>query len=60
MSKYFEVYNYPSNLRAILATYQLIGKATLWWEESKAIKRIERKKLTWKLFKREFKKKYLT
>jgi len=40
MSKYFEVYNYPSNLKARLATYQLNGNATLWWEENKEVKMI--------------------
>lgn len=60
MSKYFEVYNYPSNVKARLATYQLTGKATLCWEENKIVKRIRNKNLTWKFFKKEFKKKYFT
>jgi len=60
MSKYFEVYNYLSNRKARLATYQLTGKALLWREENKVVKRIRSKNLTWKLFKKEFKKKYLT
>lgn len=59
MSKYFEVYNYPSNLKAKLATYQLTGKASLWWEENKVINIIRGKNMIWKLFKKEFKKMYL-
>jgi len=60
MSKYFEVYNYLSNLKARLATYQLTGNVTLWWEENKEVKMILSKDLTWNLFKQELKNKYLT
>jgi len=60
MSKYFRAYNYLGNLKIRLDTYQLNGKETLWWEENKSIKKIQRKNMTWKIFKKEFKNKYLT
>jgi hypothetical protein len=30
MRKYFQLYNYPSNVEAIIATYHLQGKASIW------------------------------
>jgi hypothetical protein len=29
--KYFQIYNYPGNLRARLVMYQLNGKYSIWW-----------------------------
>ena len=60
MNKYFQVYEYKSNLTARLAIYQLIEKATLWWEEVKNVHSIEDQDLTWDKFQQYFKEKYLT
>ena len=46
MNKYFQVYEYSSNLKAILAIYQLREKATLWWEEVKNVHNIEEQDVT--------------
>ena len=50
MIKYFQVYEYESNLKARLAVYQLQGKATLWWEETKMVHAIDEKIVTWEDF----------
>lgn len=59
MIKYFQVYEYESNLRARLAIYQLQGKATLWWEEKKVVHAIDEKMVTWEDFQVKFKNQYL-
>lgn len=35
MRKYFQVYECKSNLKSWLATYQLQGKVSLWWDRLK-------------------------
>ena len=50
MIKYFQVYEYESNLKARLVVYQLQGKATLWWEETKMVHAIDEKTVTWEYF----------
>jgi len=50
MNKYFQIYEYDENLRAKLAIYQLQGKATLWWEEIKKVKEINKQEVTWEKF----------
>lgn len=32
INRYFQVYNYSTELKAKLDTYHLQGKASLWWE----------------------------
>ena len=46
MNKYFQIYEYGEYLKAILEIYQLQGKATLWWEEMKALQKIEEQEVT--------------
>ena len=50
MIKKFQIYEYESNVRARLAIYQLQGKATLWWEETKMVHSIDEKMVTWEDF----------
>ena len=59
MIKYFQVYEYESNLKARLAVYQLQGKATLWWEETKMVHAVDEKTITWEDFQTKFKSRYL-
>ena len=59
MNKYFQFYEYSSNLKARLAIYQLREKATLWWEEVKNACSIEYEDVTWDKFQQYFKDKYL-
>jgi hypothetical protein len=32
MKKYFQLYNYSSNLEARISTYHLHGKDAMWWD----------------------------
>ena len=54
------MYRYDDNLRARLAIFQLSGKAALWWQEAKIVNGIRSKELSWKTFKKLFKKKYMS
>ena len=42
INKYFQVYEYSSNLKARLAIYQLREKATRWWEEVKNVCNVDK------------------
>jgi hypothetical protein len=54
MRKYFQLHNYSSNVEAIIATYHLQGKASMWWDQLKQVKHIDEKRISWKQFKRYF------
>ena len=60
MVKCFQVYEYRSNLKARLVAYQLQGKATIWWEETKIIHVLDEKTVSWEEFQEKFKYKYLS
>jgi len=60
MNKYFQVYEYDHHLKARLAIFQLQAKATLWWEEVKMVRGVSEQDVTWEMFQRYFKEKYLT
>eukprot|EP00253_Pinus_taeda_P018339 PITA_18339 len=60
MNKYFQLYEYDQNLKARLAIFQLQGKATLWWEETKIVKGVSEQNITWEKFQKYFKERYLT
>lgn len=51
------VYNYTNSLKAMLATYQLNGKETIWWQETKLDNKIRGKDMTWKLLRNTSKQK---
>jgi hypothetical protein len=52
MGNYFQIYNYPGNLRARLVGYQLNGKASIWWKNTKTINKVRSSEITWKIFKK--------
>ena len=60
MKKYFQIYNYLDRLKARMAIYNLTGKENIWWQDIKKVKNIKEKYVTWKLFKKYFKRKYLS
>jgi len=60
MNKYFQLSDYDHNLKARLAIFQLQGKATLWWEEVKIVKGVSERTITWEIFQKYFKERYLT
>jgi hypothetical protein len=44
-------------LKARIAIFNLKGKASIWWEDLRNVKGIHEKDLSWKQFKKHFKKK---
>ena len=43
-----------------MAIYNLIGKEDIWWKDIKKVKGIKERYVTWKFFKKLFKRKYLS
>ena len=60
MIKYFQAYEYKSNLKERLAIYHLQGKFTLQWEEAKNVHMLEEKTISWEEFQKQFKSRYLS
>jgi hypothetical protein len=60
MRKYFQLQNYSPHAEGRIAMYQLKGKASMWWDQLVQVQHIKEKDITWKEFKKYFKKKYLT
>ena len=56
IKRYFQLYRYDDNLRACLAIFPLSKKDALWWQEAKSVNNIRSKELSWKIFKKLFKK----
>jgi hypothetical protein len=56
MQKYFQIYNYSSDLKAQMVIYNMTEKKDIWWQDIKRVKSIKERKITWKTFKRSFKK----
>jgi hypothetical protein len=48
------------NLKARVATFNLNGKASIWWEDLKNVKWIHEEDLSWERFEKYFSKKYLS
>ena len=60
MKKYFQIYNYFDELKAKIAIYNLTRKAKIWWQDIKKVKGIKERYVTWKIFTKIFKRKYLS
>ena len=43
-----------------MATFNLNGKASIWWEDLKNMKGVHEEDLSWKRFEKYFRKKYLS
>ena len=43
-----------------VAIFNLSGRASIWWEHHKQVKKINERNIVWKQFKKHFKQKYLT
>ena len=50
MRKYFHVQDYSGNMKARVAIFNLIGRASRWWEHFKQVKNINERKIVWKQF----------
>ena len=55
MKKYFQVQDYYGNMKARVAIFNLSGRASIWWEKLRKVKKINEKKIMWKKFKKYFK-----
>ena len=60
MKKYIQIYNYFDILKDQMAIYNLTGKADNWWQDIKRVKKLKEKYLTWRVFKKYFKRKFLS
>ena len=60
MKKYFQIYNYYDELKEKMVIYNLTGKDDIWWQDTKKVKDIKDRYVTWKTFKKYFKIKYLS
>jgi hypothetical protein len=60
IKKYFQIYNYSSNMKVRMAIYNLKGKANIWWQDLKLAKGLKEKQMEWSDFKNYFKKQHLS
>ena len=60
MSRCFQVYNYPRNLKPRISIFHVNGKDSIQRQETKTVNEIRGSKLNWKLIKKHFRQKYLT
>jgi hypothetical protein len=60
LKKYFRVHDFSENLKARVATFNLIRKASICWEDLKNVKGVCEEDLSWKQFEKYFWKKYLS
>lgn len=60
MNKLFELYEYTDTKRARIAIFNLKCKEDIWWEDIKQVRDITKDDLSWREFKRLFRKKYLS
>ena len=50
MRKYFQVQDYPGNMKARVAIFNLTGRTSIWWEHFRQVKKINKKRIVWKQF----------
>ena len=60
MNKYFHIYNCSDILKAHMGMYNLTRKVAIQWQDIKRVKNIKEKYLTWRVFKKYFKRKFLS
>ena len=47
-------------MKARVAIFNLLGRASIWWEHFRKVKKINERKIVWKQFQKYFKQKYLS
>ena len=57
MKKYFQLHDYPFWVEAIIATYHLQWKETMWWDQLKQDKNLGEKRTSWRKFRGYFQEK---
>ena len=48
IKKYFQVQDYSGNMKARVAIFTLNGRASIWWEHFKQVRKINERKIVWK------------
>ena len=59
MKKCFQIHNYLDELKAKMAIYNLTRKEDIWWKHIKKVKGKKERNVTWKKFKKLFKRMFL-
>ena len=54
IKKYFQVHDYSRNMKERVSIFNLNGRASIWWEHFKQVKRISERRLKWKQFKQKY------
>jgi hypothetical protein len=54
LKKYFRVHDFSENLKARVATFNLNGRASIWWEDLKNVKGVREEDLSWEQFEKYF------
>jgi hypothetical protein len=54
LKKYFRFHDFSENMKARVATFNLNGKASIWWEDLKNVKGIREEDLSWEQFEKYF------
>ena len=47
-------------MKARVAIFNLSGRASIWWEHFRQVKKIRERKIVWKQFQKFFRQKYLS
>ena len=55
MRKYFQVQDYSRNMKARVAMFNFTGRASIWWEHFRQVKKINERNIVWKQFQKHFK-----
>ena len=55
MRNYFQVQEYSGNMKERVAIFKLNGRASIWWEHLRKVKKISERRIVWKQFKKYFK-----
>ena len=54
IKKYFQIYNYSSNMKVRMCIYNLKGRANIWWQDLNISHGIKEKNLEWLEFKKQY------
>ena len=60
MRKYFQVQDYFGNMKSRVAVFNLTGRASIWSEHHREVKKVNERRIVWKQFRKYFKQKYLS
>ena len=60
MKNYFHIYNYFDRLKSWMVVCNLTEKDDIWWQDIKRVKNVKEQYLIWRVFKKYFKRKFLS